>query len=103
MEVGGIGADTCGPWVKLHFGTSDVVFVSGKPHSSETAFPQALAIVTKVTFAFLEREVNTKVCTNLCRRKTLEQCNPARRGRCAMGLHKRGGFTGYRLCRRPFY
>ena len=66
-KVGGIGAATCGPWVKQHLGVPGEVFVWGKQHSSETAYLQALANVTKVTFAFLKREVNTKVRTNLYR------------------------------------
>jgi len=33
------------------------VFVWGKPHASKTAFLQALANVTKVTFALSEHEV----------------------------------------------
>ena len=66
-KVGGRGAAGSGPLLKQHSGVPGEVFAWGKHHSSETGYLQALANVTKVTFAFLKREVNTKVRTNLYR------------------------------------
>ena len=48
----GRGAAACGGEVKQHFDPSDVVFLWGKQHWSETGILQPLANVTKVTFAF---------------------------------------------------
>jgi len=68
MEVGGGCVAPCESEVKQHFSLSGVVFMWGKQHSSKTAFLQALANVTKVTFAFFKEEVHTKLYTNLCKR-----------------------------------
>ena len=86
MVVGGICVAGCGGEVKLHMGTPGMVFVWGKPHSSKTAFLQALANVTKVTYcSFKEEKCTRRVVHGSVQRYALEQCSPTRRELCNSG------------------